>query len=474
MTDDLADLDAKPDGAATLNEAHAILTRYVAFPSPQAADAMTLVAAATHAMPHLEFASRALIKSPVKRCGKTRLLDVLAQLVARPLITTDISAAALVRSIPVDQPPTLLLDEADATFGRPLKGDDKAESLRGIINSGFGRDRPYRRWDAASRKMDTCPTFAMAILAGIGDMPDTIEDRAVIITLRRKAPGEIVAKYRIRRDKGKVTAVGDRLAAWVVPNAEVIAAAEPDMPPGLNDRAEDVWEALLAVADLAGGDWPARARAAAQVLAGEAEAAAAHDEGIRLLADLLTVFGDDEKLPTETILAALTKLPESPWDDRDGHSLNPREMSDLLKQFSVAPRYVKVDGRSRRGYRREDLRDPWSRYLGSAGGQETLPAVTAVTAQVSPQMAAVTVPRPCRDPQDQVTAVTAPENQVQPPDLQSHGGHGGHGTPTPVGPPETPAEDSPGRDAGPVADLGDDWEDTSEWDARWAGEPPPE
>ena len=272
-----------------LDEAHKALTRYVVFPCPEAADAAALYAAATHAMPRLEFASRLVIKSPVKRCGKSRLLDVLAQLVARPLTTSDISAAALVRSIPDEDPPTIMLDEADAIFGKALKGDEKAEHLRGILNAGFGRDRPYKRWDITTRSVEDCPTFAMAVIAGIGSMPDTIEDRAVIVTLRRKSPAERAAKYRLRRDKPKVTAVGDRLAAWVTPNADALGEAEPVMPPGLNDRAEDVWESLIAVADLAGGSWPRRARHAAVVLAAAAEAEAAESLGQRLLADIRDV-----------------------------------------------------------------------------------------------------------------------------------------------------------------------------------------
>ena len=188
--DAFAALDGKPDGAETLALVHATLTRYVVFPSPEAADAVTLYAAATHAMPELEFAARLVIKSPVKRCGKSRLLDVLGQLVHQPLITSDISAAALVRSVSEDDPPTIMLDEADAIFGKALKGDEKAEHLRGILNAGFGRDRPYTRWDITTRGVEDCPTFAMAVLAGIGSMPDTIEDRAVVITMRRKAPGE--------------------------------------------------------------------------------------------------------------------------------------------------------------------------------------------------------------------------------------------------------------------------------------------
>jgi hypothetical protein len=201
-----AALDGKLSGAETLDLVHYTLTRYVVFPSPEAAVAVALYAAATHAMPRLEFAPRLVIKSPEKRCGKSRLLDVLGQLVARPLTTSDISAAALVRSIPDDEPPTILLDEADATFGKALKGDEKAEHLRGILNAGFTRDRPYKRWDVTTRRVEDCPTFAMAVLAGIGSMPDTVEDRAVVISMRRKAAGERVAKYRIRRDKPLVAA----------------------------------------------------------------------------------------------------------------------------------------------------------------------------------------------------------------------------------------------------------------------------
>ncbi len=368
MTDDLASLDVSLDGAAVLAEAHATLTRYVVFPSPEAADAVTLYAAATHAMPALEFAARLVIKSPVKRCGKSRLLDVLGQLVARPLTTADISAAALVRSIPdpdKDPPPTVMLDEADAIFGRGLKGEENAEHLRGILNAGFGRDRPYKRWDITTRRVEDCVTFAMAVLAGIGSMPDTIEDRAVVVSMRRKAPYERAAKYRIRRDKPRVTAVGDRLAGWVQPLAERVGTAEPAMPDGLNDRAEDVWEALLAVADLAGGDWPVRARTAAVTLSAEADAEADVSMSLRLLADLRAVFGDARGLHTATILDRLCELDEAPWGDWYGRRFNDRDLAKMLRDYKVKSRDVREGGNgdNRKGYRADDLAPAWSACL---------------------------------------------------------------------------------------------------------------
>jgi Protein of unknown function (DUF3631) len=352
---------ASPGGAAALGEAHAILTRYVVFPSAAAADAVTLYAAATHAMPALEFAARLVIKSPEKRCGKSRLLDVLGQLVARPLTTSDISAAALVRSIGPDAPPTILLDEADATFGRALKGDEKAEHLRGILNAGFTRDRPYKRWDILTRDVQDCPTFAMAVLAGIGSMPDTVEDRAVIVAMRRKAGAERVAKYRIRRDKPAVTAVGDRLAGWVTANAEAIGAAVPDMPAGLNDRAEDVWESLLAVADLAGGDWSARARAAARKLSAEADQAEGEGSlNLRLLADARETFSQAAApfLRSGELVARLRKLEDAPWNDIE---LTAERLSARLRHYGIRPGHNPA--RTVRGYRLEDFYDAFTRYL---------------------------------------------------------------------------------------------------------------
>ena len=381
--DDLAAfaaLDGTLTGAQTLDLAHATLTRYVVFPCPEAADAATLYAAATHAMPELEFAARLVLKSPAKRCGKSRLLDVLGSLVAVPLLTANISAAALVRSIGKDSPPTLLLDEADATFSKALKGDEKAEHLRGILNAGFGRDRPYIRWDITIRDTEPCETFAMAVLAGIGDLPDTIEDRAVIITMRRKTSAEPVAKFRIRRDKPMVEKVRDQLGTWVRTVASQAGEAEPVMPDGLDDRAEDVWEALLAIADLAGGSWPVRARKAAEALA--AGRTADTTLGERLLADLRAVFGTEDRMHTEAILAALHKMAESPWADWYGHPLNPRDLAGLLKPWGVSSKDVKVGGVTKKGYQREQLHEPWTRFLPPGeGGSAT--SATSATAQVS-------------------------------------------------------------------------------------------
>jgi putative DNA primase/helicase len=65
---------------------------------------------------------------------------------------------------------------------------------------------------------------------------------------------------------------------------------EPDMPESLNaagDRAPDAWEPLVAIADVAGGVWPQRARNAALALTGVDMAALSDsDVDIELLPDI--------------------------------------------------------------------------------------------------------------------------------------------------------------------------------------------
>src|SRR5262249_39376618 len=140
-------------------------------------------------------------------------------------------------------------------------------------------------WDPSTRMREECATFAMVALAGIGDLPDTITDRAVIIRMRRRGPGESVSAFRTRRDAPPLHDLRGQLAGWAESQLDKLRDAVPEMP--LDDRAADNWEPLVAVADAAGSSWPGRARRAAMVLAAEADAEAAETSlALRLLADL--------------------------------------------------------------------------------------------------------------------------------------------------------------------------------------------
>ena len=135
------------------------------------------------------------------------------------------------------------------------------------------------------------------------------------------------------------------------------------MPDGVEDRNADLWEAPLAVADALGGDWPRLAREAATYLVAEAQQRPV-SLGVRLLADLRRVFGEQDQMHAKAIIKALCALEEAPWGELDaGKPLTTRKLGNQLDNYGVKAQTVRVDGKPGRGYTRESLVDPWTRYL---------------------------------------------------------------------------------------------------------------
>jgi len=361
-------------GAELLDAVRAALTTYVVLPSPQAADAVTLWIAATHAQPAWAHAPRLVIRGPEKRCGKSRLLDIVEATCHRPLITVNASPAAVYRSI-TDDPPTMLVDEADTIFGSKA---DSNEGLRGLLNAGHQRNRPAVRYDSATNQVVAIPTFAMAALAGIGAMPDTIEDRAVVVRMRRRAPAEQAVPYRHRRDRPRLHRLATRLAAWLRADLALLERAEPAMP--VEDRAADTWEPLVSVADHAGGHWPVRARAAVVTLTAEAEDSGQTSNRVRLLTDCQTAFSTEPALPTVVLLDRLKSEPDAPWADYGPAGLTPAKLGALLREFDIRPSNIRFpDGLQAKGYKRADFTDAWTRYCPAliVPAARSVPAVPA-------------------------------------------------------------------------------------------------
>lgn len=399
------------DGAAILDELHACLTRYVILPSPEAADAVVLWVAATHAQPAWEHAARLVIRAPEKRCGKSRLLDIVEGTCHNPLITVNASPAAVYRSVGTDNPPTILLDEADTIFGQHADGN---EDLRGLLNAGHQRNRPTIRWDAANQRLEKIPTFAMAALAGIGAMPDTIEDRAVVVRMRRRAPGEKVAPYRERRDGPALRTVAARLNQWLTGHLPELSAAEPAMP--VEDRAADTWEPLVAVADLAGGTWPDRARRACETLTAERDGNTPPSDRIRLLADCRTAFRGADAIPTSVLLDRLKADPEAPWAEYGGTGLTAMRLGLLLREYDIRSSNIRFTGTYAeygqvKGYYRTDFTDAWQRYCPGPdkvpGGDPSQPSQPSPPSSTQGRLIPLGRLEPSQPPQQPATAGTA-------------------------------------------------------------------
>jgi hypothetical protein len=289
-------------------------------------------------------------------------LDLVEALAHRPVTTTNASPSAIYRCIGAnpEDPPTLLIDEADTIFG-PKAGDN--EDLRGLLNAGHQRNRPALRYNAASQSVEKIDTFALAALAGIGRMPDTIEDRAVIVRMRRRAPGETVAPYRHRRDRPHLDALRGDLHEWIRANLDELGDAAPAMP--VEDRAADTWEPLIAVADLAGQAWPDLARAAVLALVDETTAEGDQSDTSRLLADIRAAFDATGAtvLPTDSLLCHLRSDPEAPWADLGVGGLTAMRLGQMLREYGITSSNHRFPDRQAKGYARVDFADAWSRYL---------------------------------------------------------------------------------------------------------------
>ncbi|MGW5343352.1 DUF3631 domain-containing protein [Streptomyces sp. NPDC004050] len=380
MADKLVE-DTEPDpeptaGSALLDELRRQIAKFVILPSEQALDAVTLWVAATHLQPAWQHAPRLAVVGPAKRCGKSRLLDVLTETVHEPMLTINTTPAAVFRSI-TEEPPTLLVDEADTIFGTP-KQAEKNEEMRGLLNAGHQRNRYVTRVVGNDHTPHRFATFAMAAIAGIGDLPDTIMDRSVVIRMRRRAEGESVRPFRSRRDIPALHGLRDRIAVWARPLLDEAADLEPAMP--VEDRAADTWEPLVIVAELATGTWPRRARTACeQMVAAEAAAEEDHPSGARILADIRRVFvaqREVDSLSTEELIHHLRQDPESPWAEWGRSGLSPRDLGSMLRQFGIKPGNVRIaDGTQRKGYMRNKFLDPWRRYCPTVHPVDATPAL---------------------------------------------------------------------------------------------------
>src|SRR5262245_60234162 len=304
-----------------LTNVYNFLGRFVCYPSEHAHVAHVLWIAHTHLMDAWESTPRLAFLSPEPASGKTRALEISKLLVPNPVEAINVTPAYLFRKVGSEEgPPTILFDEIDTVFGPKAKEN---EEIRGLLNAGHRRGAVAGRCvvKGATVTTEEISAYCAVALAGLGWLPDTIMSRAVIVRMRRRAPTESVEPYRCREHDGAGERLCDRLAAWAATATEAMAVARPEMPDGVEDRAADCWEPLLAVADAVGGSWPKRARDAAVALV----AIAADREpslGIRLLSDLRDIFGQAEQMTTAAILERLHGLPEAPGNDFKGKRVN--------------------------------------------------------------------------------------------------------------------------------------------------------
>lgn len=351
------DLDPEPwnepiNLSILLFETTSTIQRFI-FCSIETAHAAALWITMTWIIDVVRVAPLAVITAPEKRCGKSQLLAIFGRLVKRPIPVSNITPAALFRTIDAMQP-TLLIDEADTFM-------NSNEELRGVINSGHTRDSAYTiRLVGTEHTPKRFNVWGAKAIAGIGNLADTIMDRAIKLELYRKLINESIEKLRDAEVDLFIT-LKSKLARFAQDYSDHISKSKPIFPEGLNDRAQDNWEPLFAIADLASPEWSTFARNAAIKLSKNIQ-----DESvaIELLTDIQEIFKNRDRIKTEDLLSELCKDQEKRWSTyQKGLPITARQLSEELKPFKIHSKSLRIDYGTKKGYTKDQFNDVFNRYL---------------------------------------------------------------------------------------------------------------
>ncbi len=357
------------DGAGLANEIERVVRRYIVL-SSDATRAVVLWIFFSYLLNSVDVAPRLLITSPIKACGKTRLLSLLGALARRALMGSSITPAAVFRAIEAHAP-TLILDEVDNL------GLSEKPELLAVLNSGHTRGTASAiRVVGDSHEVQSFSTWCPIALAGIrtGALPDTVTSRAIRVQLVRKRKVEKVQRMREAKLYRELEPLRQQLMRWVTDHGTDVGEAEPAIPEELDGRGADNWSVLIAIADALGGEWPAYARTAALVL--ETGGSPSDSIGEGLLADVRHLFEERacDRLSSEAITSALAQLEGHPWAEwgKQRKPLSKNQLARLLKEFEIESGSIRLsDGTTAKGYYRVSFGDAWERYLPAKSIPET-------------------------------------------------------------------------------------------------------
>jgi putative DNA primase/helicase len=353
------DLEPWPEavtGTELLDTIHKVVLDYVIMPEGSAI-AFSLWTLLTYVYNAFRILPVLGIVSPEKRCGKTRLLEVLSGLAYRAFPSCNLTPATVYRVIEKCRP-CFLIDEADTFL---LHNDE----LRGVLNSGHSVKNAFvTRINPDTMEPERFSTWgpkAIALIGRLSGTLSTLNDRSIIIGLKRKLPTEKIKRLDLDFDIRHLD-LRRKCMRFASDNMDRLRAANPQMPSIDNDRALDNWTPLLSVADLAGGEWPKQARSVMEKF----ESAKEDDSAsVMLLQDIRSVFQERkcETLWTENLLKALIAMEDRPWSEwKKGKPLSGASLSRLLKPFEIKPDEIWQGGENKRGYKLKQFDDVFKRY----------------------------------------------------------------------------------------------------------------
>ena len=358
VVEELSSWENSVDGAELLDELENVLAKHVILPKG-ATTVVSLWVLGTYCMDSWRVWPKLLITSPEKRCGKSTLLETVEGLVYRALLTSNISSSAIFRCIE-EWAPCLLIDEAD-TF---TKDNDE---LNGVINAGH-----TKRTAVVIRSEKSGDTFKPSkfsvwcpqVIAGIGEQRGTLHDRSIHLELRRKLPEEQSAK--LPAEYYEQMRVFRRMCLrWAEDHTYKLKHSMCIAPACGNDRAQDNWTPLFTIAELVGGNWPEKVRAAYTIFI-EAVADVSKDASHLLIEDISEIL-DDWSHPvmfSRVLVDKLVELEDRPWFEwKRGKPLTQNSLARLLRPYGLTSTAKRIGGDVAKGYDAQKMRAAFTPYL---------------------------------------------------------------------------------------------------------------
>jgi Protein of unknown function (DUF3631) len=346
------------DGAVLLDEMSKAMTGHIAMKETEA-DTIALWCLYSHAFDLFPVAPRLGIRAATAECGKTETLRRLKRFVNRPLECDGLTAAVFFRVIDAAQP-TFLLDELDN-----MLPEDKSAML-GAMNSGYSRKGRQLRCIGDKNEVRAFRTFAPFVYAMVGKPTGTFDSRTIAIELRRATPEKARTLLSLEdedEEDKRLSNLGRKAARWAADNRDELAKIRPDMGALVNRPAMN-WRPLYAVAELAGGDWPKRARKAAEAAA---RARSDHDIKVELIIDIKALMDADpqaEAWASAMLADQLAKMEGRPWGEfgKSQKPITQNTIARMLKPFNIVPDYIGPEHSRCRGYLRSQFEEVFAAY----------------------------------------------------------------------------------------------------------------